>query len=51
MISNRDGSVPSSRIPLLAATGGSMVTRTASKLAFAKQGRGERYENVPQFAR
>lgn len=35
-----DGSVPSSRIPLLAATAGSMVTRTASKHAFAKQGRG-----------
>ncbi|KAI0091534.1 Ribokinase-like protein [Irpex rosettiformis] len=35
-----DGSVPSSRIPLLAAVAGSMVTRTASKRAFAKNGRG-----------
>ncbi|KAH8077874.1 Ribokinase-like protein [Cristinia sonorae] len=32
-------SIPSSRIPLLAATGGSILTRTASKRAFAKQGR------------
>ncbi|KAI0339579.1 Ribokinase-like protein [Trametopsis cervina] len=35
-----DGSIPSSRIPLLAAVAGSMVTRTASKHAFAKNGRG-----------
>ncbi|KAL4246334.1 ATP-dependent (S)-NAD(P)H-hydrate dehydratase [Abortiporus biennis] len=35
-----DKSIPSSRIPLLAATGGSMVTRTASKRAFAQFGRG-----------
>jgi ATP-dependent NAD(P)H-hydrate dehydratase len=35
-----DGSIPSSRLPLLAAVAGSMVTRTASRLAFAKQGRG-----------
>lgn len=35
-----DKSIPSSRIPLLAATGASMVTRTASRFAFAKQGRG-----------
>ncbi|KAI0794422.1 Ribokinase-like protein [Fomes fomentarius] len=35
-----DGSIPASRIPLLAAVGGSMVTRTASRRAFAKQGRG-----------
>ncbi|CAL1714291.1 unnamed protein product [Somion occarium] len=34
-----DKDVPVSRIPLLAATGGSMVTRTASRRAFAKQGR------------
>ncbi|KAI0072290.1 Ribokinase-like protein [Panus rudis PR-1116 ss-1] len=34
-----DKDVPSSRIPLLAAVGGSMVTRTASRRAFAKQGR------------
>lgn len=42
-----DRSIPSSRIPLLAATGGSMVTRTASKHAFAKEGRGERHEQYP----
>src|SRR5262245_47996282 len=35
-----DTSLPISRIPLLAAIGGSMVTRTASRLAFTKQGRG-----------
>ncbi|KAI0738456.1 Ribokinase-like protein [Daedaleopsis nitida] len=35
-----DGSVPPSRIPLLAAVGGSMVTRTASRRAFSKNGRG-----------
>ncbi|KAH9479410.1 ATP-dependent (S)-NAD(P)H-hydrate dehydratase [Psilocybe cubensis] len=31
--------LPTSRIPLLAAVGGSMVTRTASRIAFAKNGR------------
>jgi ATP-dependent NAD(P)H-hydrate dehydratase len=30
---------PTSRIPILAASGGSMVTRTASRIAFARQGR------------
>jgi len=35
-----DKSIPSSRMPLLASVGGCMVTRTASKRAFAKQGRG-----------
>ncbi|KAF8966351.1 H-hydrate dehydratase [Flammula alnicola] len=34
-----DRSLPASRVPLLAAVGGSMVTRTASRLAFAKYGR------------
>ncbi|TBU44063.1 hypothetical protein BD309DRAFT_1000726 [Dichomitus squalens] len=34
-----DGSIPPSRIPLLAAVGGSMLTRTASRRAFGKQGR------------
>ena len=34
-----DGSIPSERIPILAATGGSMVTRTVSKIAFAQKGR------------
>lgn len=36
----RDKSLPLSRIPLLAAVGGSMITRTASRLAFSKLGRG-----------
>lgn len=35
-----DGSIPPSRIPLLAAVAGSMVTRTASRRAFSKNGRG-----------
>jgi hypothetical protein len=35
----RNNSVPASRIPLLAAVGGSMVTRTASLRAFFKEGR------------
>ncbi|EIW58577.1 Ribokinase-like protein [Trametes versicolor FP-101664 SS1] len=34
-----DGSIPPSRIPLLAAVAGSMVTRTASRRAFSKNGR------------
>jgi ATP-dependent NAD(P)H-hydrate dehydratase len=34
-----DKSVPTSKIPLLAAAGACMVTRTASKLAFAEAGR------------
>lgn len=40
MVHRSDGSVPPSRIPLLAAVAGSMVTRTASRRAFGKQGRG-----------
>lgn len=36
----RDKSIPASRFPLLAAVGGSMVTRTASRRAFEKEGRG-----------
>jgi ATP-dependent NAD(P)H-hydrate dehydratase len=36
----RDKSIPASRFPLLAAVGGSMVTRTASRRAFHKEGRG-----------
>ncbi|KAG1860660.1 Ribokinase-like protein [Suillus subalutaceus] len=35
-----DGSIPTSRLPLLAAVGGSMVTRTSSRMAFGLQGRG-----------
>ncbi|PCH36305.1 Ribokinase-like protein [Wolfiporia cocos MD-104 SS10] len=35
-----DKTLPTSRIPLLAAVGGSMVTRTASRRAFLKHGRG-----------
>ncbi|KAM6497114.1 ATP-dependent (S)-NAD(P)H-hydrate dehydratase [Amanita muscaria] len=34
-----DNAVPTSRIPFLSAIGGSMVTRTASRRAFSKQGR------------
>ncbi|KAJ3515179.1 hypothetical protein NLJ89_g1927 [Agrocybe chaxingu] len=34
-----DHKVPASRIPLLAAVGGSMVTRTSSRIAFSKHGR------------
>lgn len=35
----RDKSITASEIPVLAAVGGSMVTRTASRISFAKQGR------------
>ncbi|KAF5362472.1 hypothetical protein D9756_002306 [Leucocoprinus leucothites] len=34
-----DKSIPASRVPLLGAVGGSMVTRTASRFAFKKAGR------------
>lgn len=34
-----DKAVPVSRIPFLAAIGGSMVTRTASRRAFSREGR------------
>lgn len=34
-----DGGIPVSRIPLLAAVAGSMVTRTTSSIAFQKYGR------------
>lgn len=36
---HRNGSIVTSRIPTLAAAGGCMVTRTASRFAFQKQGR------------
>ncbi|KAF5379322.1 hypothetical protein D9757_007615 [Collybiopsis confluens] len=35
-----DGKIAPSRMPILAATAGSMVTRTASRFAYQKQGRG-----------
>ncbi|KIM68317.1 hypothetical protein SCLCIDRAFT_106102 [Scleroderma citrinum Foug A] len=35
-----DKSIPTSRMPILAAVGGSMVTRTSSKMAFQVEGRG-----------
>jgi ATP-dependent NAD(P)H-hydrate dehydratase len=35
----RNNTIPASLIPLLAAVGGSMVTRTASRRAFSKEGR------------
>lgn len=34
-----NGSIPVTRIPLLAAIAGSMVTRTTSRIAFQKYGR------------
>jgi len=34
-----DGKLSTARIPILAAVGGSMVTRTTSRLAFSRQGR------------
>ena len=36
---SRNNSIVTSRIPILAAVGGCMVTRTASLFAFRKQGR------------
>jgi ATP-dependent NAD(P)H-hydrate dehydratase len=39
ILAGRDKSIPASRIPILAAVGGSMVTRTASRRAFNKEGR------------
>lgn len=35
----RNNTIPALRIPLLAAVGGSMVTRTASRRAYSKAGR------------
>jgi ATP-dependent NAD(P)H-hydrate dehydratase len=43
-----DKSIASSRIPILAAIGGSMVTRTASRRAFFKEGRGVVTEDMLQ---
>ena len=36
---SRDGSIPTTHIPHLAAVGGSAVTRTTSRFAFQKNGR------------
>ncbi|KAF7974680.1 hypothetical protein HWV62_11441 [Athelia sp. TMB] len=36
-----DATIPTSKIPTLAATGGCMITRTASRIAFGKQGRAQ----------
>ena len=36
----RDHALPVSRLPLLAAIGGSIVTRTSSRMAFQVEGRG-----------
>jgi ATP-dependent NAD(P)H-hydrate dehydratase len=36
----RDGKIPTSAMPLLAAVGGSMVTRASSRRAFFREGRG-----------
>jgi len=47
-----DKSVTTSRMPLLAAVGGSMVTRTASRRAFFKEGRGVVTEDmVPEIGK
>jgi ATP-dependent NAD(P)H-hydrate dehydratase len=35
-----DNTIAASRMPMLAAIGGSLVTRTASRRAFAREGRG-----------
>lgn len=37
---DRDHTLPVSRLPLLAAIGGSIVTRTSSRMAFQVEGRG-----------
>ncbi|KDQ61528.1 hypothetical protein JAAARDRAFT_30978 [Jaapia argillacea MUCL 33604] len=47
-----DGSIPPSRMPVLAATAGSIITRTTSKLAFRKQGRALMTEDlVPEIGK
>ena len=49
---HRDKSLPVSRLPILAAVGGSMVTRTASKRAFDKEGRALVTEDmIPEIGR
>lgn len=48
----REGKIPASRMPLLAAIGGSMVTRTASRRAFYKEGRGVVTEDmIPEIGK
>lgn len=37
---DRDHSLPVSKLPILAAIGGSIVTRTCSRMAFQVEGRG-----------
>ncbi|KAL0953875.1 hypothetical protein HGRIS_005049 [Hohenbuehelia grisea] len=47
-----DNSIPTSRFPLLAAVGGSMVTRTASRRAFQREGRGVVTEDmIPEIGK
>ncbi|KAK7025208.1 H-hydrate dehydratase [Favolaschia claudopus] len=47
-----DKSIPASRFPLLAAIGGSMVTRTSSRRAFDKEGRGVVTEDmIPEIGK
>ncbi|KAF9047162.1 Ribokinase-like protein [Hymenopellis radicata] len=47
-----EGKIPASRMPLLAAIGGSMVTRTASRRAFYKEGRGVVTEDmIPEIGK
>lgn len=47
-----DGEISASRVPLLAAVGGSMVTRVASRRAFFKEGRGVVTQDmIPEIGR
>lgn len=49
---DRDGSLEVSRLPILAAVGGSIVTRTSSRRAFEVEGRGLVTEDmIPHLGR
>ena len=49
---DRDHALPVSRLPILAAIGGSTVTRTCSRMAFQVEGRGlVTQDMVPHLAR
>lgn len=51
-VSNTSNKIAASRVPLLAAIGGSMVTRTASRRAFYKEGRGVVTEDmIPEIGK
>ncbi|KAF5373304.1 hypothetical protein D9615_007407 [Tricholomella constricta] len=52
LTSDQFGKITASRMPFLAAVGGSIVTRTASRLAFAKEGRGVVTQDmIPEIGR